>query len=101
MKGLVNLAHFFATHPITSKAPYWAWARFILWQLRSRIQAEIIVSWIAGQRLVVRRGMTGATGNIYAGLHEFVDMILELHFLRGGDLVFAVGAHARSYTVLA
>jgi FkbM family methyltransferase len=101
MKGVVNLAHFFATHPITSKAPYWAWARFIRWQLRSRIQREIVVSWIAGQRLVVRRGMTGATGNIYAGLHEFVDMILPLHFLRSGDLFFDVGANVGSYTVLA
>ena len=30
--------------------------------------------------------MMGATGNIYVGLHEFVDMMFVLHILRRGDL---------------
>ena len=45
--------------------------------------------------------MTGATGNIYAGLHEFVDMAFCLHLLRSGDLFVDVGANIGSYTVLA
>ncbi|MEE3718384.1 FkbM family methyltransferase [Tumidithrix elongata RA019] len=45
--------------------------------------------------------MTGATGNIYAGLHEFVDMAFCLHLLRAGDLFVDVGANIGSYTVLA
>ena len=45
--------------------------------------------------------MTGATGNIYAGLHEFADMMLPLHLLRPGDLFLDVGANVGSYTVLA
>jgi FkbM family methyltransferase len=52
-------------------------------------------------RLAVQRGMTGATGNIYAGLHEFVDMMLLLHLLREGDLFLDIGANVGSYTVLA
>src|SRR4029077_6652553 len=57
--------------------------------------------WIAGQHLAVRGGMTGATGNIYVGLNEFVDMMLPLHFLREGDLFLDIGANVGSYTVLA
>ena len=45
--------------------------------------------------------MLGATQNIYVGLHEFVDMMLPLHFLREGDLFLDIGANVGSYTVLA
>jgi precorrin-6B methylase 2 len=45
--------------------------------------------------------MTGATGNIYAGLHEFADMAFTLHFLRPDDLFLDIGANIGSYTLLA
>jgi FkbM family methyltransferase len=101
MASLANIAHFFATHPLTRKAPLKAWARFVSWQIRSRMQEEVIVPWIAGQRLAVRRGMKGATGNIYVGLHEFADMMFVLHFLRKGDLFLDIGANVGSYAILA
>ena len=50
---------------------------------------------------MVERGMTGATGNIYFGLHEFADMAIVLHLLRAGDLMLDIGANVGSYTVLA
>ena len=99
--GLANLQRQFATHPLTSNAPLRAWARFVSWQLRSRLKHEILFQWIGGQRLVVQRGMEGATQNIYVGLHEFPDMMLLLHFLRKGDLFLDVGANIGSFTVLA
>ena len=43
--------------------------------------------------------MRGATGNIYAGLHEFVDMMLPLHLLRSGDLFLDVGANIGLFTL--
>jgi FkbM family methyltransferase len=98
---IANLARFFSTHPLTRNAPLAGWARFASWQIRSRLQGEIIVDWIEGQRLAVRRGMTGATGNVYAGLHEFTDMMLALHFLREGDLFLDIGANIGSFTILA
>lgn len=45
--------------------------------------------------------MTGATGNVYCGLHEFEDMAFVLHSLRPEDLFIDVGANVGSYTVLA
>jgi FkbM family methyltransferase len=45
--------------------------------------------------------MTGATGNIYCGLHEFVEMAFLLHLLRRGDVFVDVGANIGSYTILA
>lgn len=45
--------------------------------------------------------MSGATGNIYFGLHEFGDMAFMLHFLRPGDFLLDIGANVGTYTVLA
>jgi FkbM family methyltransferase len=45
--------------------------------------------------------MTGATGNIYCGLHEFAEMGFLLHALRPDDLFVDIGANVGSYTVLA
>lgn len=92
---------FIAEHPLTRSNPLPAFARFIGWQLRSRISHEVRVPWIAGTHLIVRRGMTGATGNIYCGLHEFADMALVLHLLRPGDLFVDAGANVGTFTVLA
>jgi FkbM family methyltransferase len=89
------------SHPLTRQAPMAAWLRFAAWQFRSRLGTEIIVPWVGGQRLAVQRGMTGATGNIYVGLHEFMSMALTLHFLREGELFLDIGANVGSYTVLA
>jgi FkbM family methyltransferase len=101
LKELESIGRVFSTHPLTRNAPLKAWARFVAWQMRSRMQGEVIFPWIEGQRLAVRRGMTGATGNIYLGLHEFSDMMLPLHFLREGDLFLDIGSNIGSYTVLA
>src|SRR5262249_8696404 len=70
-------------------------------QINNPLQSEIIFPWIANQKLVVQRGMMGATGNIYVGLIEFTDMMFLLHFLRRGDLFFDIGANVGTYTVLA
>jgi FkbM family methyltransferase len=61
----------------------------------------VIVPWIDDARLAVRHGMTGATGNIYCGLHEFAYMAFVLHALRPGDHFLDIGANVGSYTVLA
>jgi FkbM family methyltransferase len=92
---------FIAKHPLTRKRPLPAIARFVTWQVRSRLQKDVEVSWIGGTRVIARNGMTGITGNIYCGLHEFYDMGLLLHLLRPGDLFIDAGANVGSYTLLA
>lgn len=49
----------------------------------------------------MERGMTGATGNFYCGLHEHADMLFVLRLLRDGDTFADVGANVGSYSVLA
>ena len=44
--------------------------------------------------------MTGATCNIYAGLHEPFDMMVPLHFLRPGDLFLDIGANIGYFSLL-
>ena len=47
------------------------------------------------------RGMTGATGNWYCGLHEVHEMAFVLHLLQSGEHFVDVGANIGIYTVLA
>ncbi|MER9200805.1 FkbM family methyltransferase [Mesorhizobium sp. M0933] len=75
--------------------------RYFAWQIRSRFQEKVKVRWVDGSNLVVRAGMTGATGNVYCGLHEFPEMGFLLHVLRSGDLFCDIGANVGSYTILA
>jgi FkbM family methyltransferase len=92
---------FITRHPLTRERPLAALARFAWWQVESRARQEIEFDWIEGAKLVARHGMTGATGNIYCGLHEFADMAFVLHLLRPGDPFVDAGANIGSYTVLA
>lgn len=98
--SLARIKSMIDQHPLARQQRIAAWCRVAMWQLRSRLSDEVIVDWVAGQRFVAHRGMTGFTGNIYAGLHEFVDMAFVLHALRPTDLFADVGANVGSYTVL-
>lgn len=98
---MFKLLRFISKHPLTRDAKWSALGRAVLWQVRSRTRGEIVIPWIEGTRFAARRSMTGATGNIYVGLHEFVDMMTLLHFLRPGDLFVDAGANVGSYTLLA
>jgi hypothetical protein len=98
MCSLGNVFRFISCHPFTHDHRIKAFARLVGWQIKSRFRRELIVSWIANQKLAVRRGMAGATGNIYTGLHESADMMFLLHFLRRGDLFLDIGANVGSYT---
>jgi FkbM family methyltransferase len=102
MHGLLKLLRYWKNHPIASKDLRGTITRFIRWQLGTRlIKAPVLVPWIGKTQLVVEKGMTGATMNVYCGLHEFADMGFLLHFLRPGDRFADIGANVGSYTVLA
>jgi FkbM family methyltransferase len=89
-------------HPLNRGARWAALKRYFSWQLGSRIvHGDVLVSFVDKTVLQVCPGMTGATGNIYTGLHEFEDMSFLLHLLRENDLFVDIGANVGSYTILA
>jgi FkbM family methyltransferase len=94
---------FILNHPLGKRHPLKAFIRFLTWQVQSSMQpAKFMVKpFIAGINFYARKGLTGITGNIYTGLHEFDDMAFLLHFLQPGDVFFDIGANAGSYTLLA
>ncbi|MCA1777706.1 MAG: FkbM family methyltransferase [Loktanella sp.] len=98
--GLSQTLKFILGHPMNRGHPISALARFARWQVQSRLQDEVIFDWFDGAKLAVRHGMTGATGNIYCGLHEYVDMRFVLDTLTPDDLFVDIGANIGSYTVL-
>ncbi len=99
---VLNTLNFLKSHPLNRQQPWKAYWRFLEWQIKSRLQpGKHTIPWIEGAQLRVARGMFGATGNIYCGLHEYADMAFVLHALRKGDVFLDVGANVGSYTVLA
>lgn len=100
--NLFLLFKFLINHPLNRKQTGKAIKRFLKWQLGSSIlKSPVVYPFIEDSVLIVEKGMTGATGNIYNGLHEYQEMLFLLHFLRENDLFIDVGANVGTYTVLA
>lgn len=90
------------SHPLNRGRGARSLLRYLRWQVSSRLAlGRVAVPFVDEMHLLVAPGMTGATGNIYMGLHEFQDMAFVLHLLRPGDLFVDIGANIGSYTVLA
>jgi FkbM family methyltransferase len=100
--GIADTLKFIMRHPLNRNRKAVAIKRFIMWQIGSRlVPGPVVLNFANDAKLLAAPGMTGATGNIYAGLHEFEEMAFVLHYLRGADLFVDVGANIGSYTVLA
>jgi FkbM family methyltransferase len=101
MRGL-STVEWIVKHPLSKGRRAQNIARFLAWQMRSRfIRRPHVFETANGAKMWAISGMTGATGNLYVGLHEFEEMAFLLHFLRRGDLFADVGANVGSYTILA
>jgi FkbM family methyltransferase len=99
--GLIDTLRFITRHPLNRHRPMKALGRFLHWQVVSRTSPwPVLYPWVNGSGILVWKGLTGLTGNVYCGLHEFEDMAFVLHFLRQGDLFLDVGANVGSYTIL-
>lgn len=93
---------FILNHPLNRDHRIKAIVRFIKWQIQCRINhGDSIYIWFNGLKMVVRKGETGFTGNIYCGLFEFAEMGYLIHVLRNEDLFIDIGANVGSYTILA
>lgn len=100
-----KLRHFYNAvnnHPLAKKYKLKAYFKFVKWQISQALKPGIRkISFVGNTCLLVKKGMTGATGNIYFGLHEFEEMSFLLHFLNKADTFYDVGANIGSYTILA
>lgn len=100
--SLLATCRYIASHPVNRQRKLSALLGFVRWQLGTRIlDRDILIDWVEGTRVVVRRGETGLTGSVYCGLDEFADMAFVLHSVRPTDLFVDVGANVGSYTILA
>lgn len=98
----ISVLRWIAQQPLNRGRRLWAWQNWLRWQIGSRCLGRTVVwPWVEGVSFLARTGMTGVTGNIYAGLTEFSEMGFCLHVLRPGDLFVDVGANVGSYSLLA
>jgi FkbM family methyltransferase len=100
MKQIIK---FILHHPLGSRKPFKAVFRFLYWQIIYRIfkKSQLIFSVTEKTKMILKPGLTGASGNYYCGLLEFQDKAFCLHFLRPEDTFFDVGANVGIYTLLA
>jgi len=102
MLNIYRLLNFILKHPLNKENKIEAVKRFLIWQMSSRLMnCPIALPYINGTSLVAERGMSGATGNWYCGLHEEEYMGFALHILRREELFVDIGANIGSYTILA
>jgi len=99
---IVSIVKNIIQHPMNRNAPMSALWRFFKWQIVTKIMGyPVVFPFVGNSVLIIEKGMAGATGNIYNGLHEHNDMLFAIHFLRDDDLFIDVGANVGVYTVLA
>jgi FkbM family methyltransferase len=90
-------------HPLNQRSGRTSAAlRILRWQLAQRLMpVPMAVPFVGDSHLILTKGLFGATGNWYAGLHESNEMGFALHLLRPGDLFGDIGSNVGSYTILA
>lgn len=100
---MIDILKFIYGHPLNKNNKLNAILRFIRWQISSRLlgSGAFVYNWINDSKLIISKGMTGATGNIYVGLMEYEDMSFLLHYLKKDDLFYDIGANVGVYTILA
>ncbi len=100
--SLLSTLRFITSHPLNRAHKSAAIGRFVRWQLAARLLPyPVVVPFVDDLVLMMERGMTGASGNFYCGLHEPHEMGFVLHLMRQGDVFYDVGANIGSYSLLA
>jgi FkbM family methyltransferase len=100
--SLFSSIKFISGHPLNRKNKSSAILRFLKWQINNLLNPyPVIYQFTDRSKLIIKKGMTGATGNLYCGFFDYEEMFFLLHFLRRNDLFVDIGANVGSYTVLA
>lgn len=96
---MLKTINYIRLHPINENQQFIAIMRFLWWQFKFRIKPGChTLPFGEKNKILAKKGLTGATGNIYCGRHEFTDMAFPLHFLREDDLFIGIGANIGRYT---
>lgn len=99
---LLKILRFIYNHPFNSENKFGGLVRFFKWQINCRLNPfPILYPYTENSKLIIWKGLTGATGNLYCGLMEYGDMGFLIHFLRPNDLFIDIGANVGVYTILA
>ena len=62
-------------HPFNSNDRIGSLLRFFKWQINCRLNPyPIVYPYTENSKLIIERGLTGATGNLYSGLMEYEEM---------------------------
>jgi FkbM family methyltransferase len=101
IRRTISLIQSLVAHPLNQGSELRAIGRFLSWQVRSRLSCPAATAFVDDTKLLLWRTASGATGNVYYGLAEWIEMSFALHLLRPNDLFVDVGANLGSYTVLA
>jgi methyltransferase, FkbM family len=99
---LLRLLRYVWMHPLNARGKFSALVRIVKWQLGNHLLPGMVaLPFVEDTFLFAKRGMTGATGNWYCGLHEVNEMAFVLHLLRRDEHFADIGANIGSYTILA
>lgn len=102
MFRLFRALKFIIIHPFNSDNKINAIINFFKWQLSCLLNPyPIIYNFTENSKLIITKGLAGATGNLYCGLMEYNEMGFLLHFLKPADTFVDIGANIGSYTILA
>lgn len=102
MRQVLKIVNSITSHPLASKKKWQCLLKFVRWQLGQKILPyPVVYTFVDESKLVISKGMTGATGNIYVGLLEFNEMSFVLHLLREDDMFGDIGANVGVYSILA
>ena len=102
MFRLFRALKFIFIHPFNSDNKINAIINFFKWQLSCLLNPyPIIYDFTENSKLIITKGLAGATGNLYCGLMEYNEMGFLLHFLKPADTFVDIGANIGSYTILA
>ncbi len=99
--NLLSIIKHIYNHPFNAENRIRGILRFIKWQINCILNPyPIIYPFTERSKLIIWKGLSGATGNIYCGLIEYEEMAFLLHFLQCNDLFIDIGANVGVYTIL-
>lgn len=102
MMQIFNVLKYIYNHPFNAENKMGGILKFFKWQINCLLNPyPILYTYTENARLIIKKGLAGATGNLYCGLMEYEDMAFLLHFLRSNDLFIDIGANVGAYTILA